>query len=115
MPLGKRRIYCVKSVRTRIFSVSYFSSFAVNTERYSASLRIQFECGKIRNKNFDESIDQVSYCPLIGMLHSKNISVVKLTVSMKEPQELFTLRVFLLIHFIYLNLHLPLVYKSSRS
>ena len=102
MPLGKRRIYCVKSVLTLIFSVSYFSAFAVNTERYSTSLRIQLECGKIRNKIFGESIHQVSYRPLIGMLHSKNISVVKLTVSMKEPQELFTLRVFLFVYLFYL-------------
>ena len=45
-----RNIYCVKSVRIRSFSGSYFPSFGLNTERYSVSLRIQSECGKIRTR-----------------------------------------------------------------
>ena len=43
----KLRNHCVKSVRIRSYSGPYFPAFGLNTERYSASLRIQSECGKI--------------------------------------------------------------------
>ena len=33
---------------TEFFSDPYFPAFGLNTERYFVSLRIQFECGKIR-------------------------------------------------------------------
>ena len=38
----------VKSVRIRSYSVLYFPAFGLNMERYSVSLCIQSECGKIR-------------------------------------------------------------------
>ena len=44
----KSNFYCVKSVRIRSFSIPYFPAFALNTERYFVSLRIQSECGKMR-------------------------------------------------------------------
>ena len=34
------------------FSGPYFATFALNTERYSVSLRIQSKCGKIRTSTF---------------------------------------------------------------
>ena len=37
----------MKSVRIRSYSGLHFHAFGVNTERYSASLRIQSEWGKI--------------------------------------------------------------------
>ena len=40
----------MKSVRIRSYSGPYFSAFGLNTERYSVSLRIQFECGKMRTR-----------------------------------------------------------------
>ena len=43
-------VYCVKSVRIRSYSGPYFLAFERNTERYSAFLRIQFECGVIRTR-----------------------------------------------------------------
>ena len=39
---------CVKSVRIRGYSGPHFPVFGLNTEKYSASLRIQSECGKMR-------------------------------------------------------------------
>ena len=42
--------HCLKSVRIRSFSSPYFSAFGLNTQRYSASLRFQFECGKIQTR-----------------------------------------------------------------
>ena len=41
---------CVKSLRIRSFPGLYFPAFGLNTERYSVSQRIQFECGKIRTR-----------------------------------------------------------------
>ena len=43
-------LHCVKSVRLRSFSGSYFPAFGLNTERYGVFLRIQPECGKIRTR-----------------------------------------------------------------
>ena len=43
-------LHFVKSVRIRSFSGPYFPAFGLNTEIYSVSLRIQFECGKIRTR-----------------------------------------------------------------
>ena len=40
----------MKSVHIRSYSRPYFPSFGLNTERYSVSLRIQSECGKIRTR-----------------------------------------------------------------
>ena len=37
-----------KCVRIRSYSGPHFSAFGLNTERYSVSLRIQSECGKMR-------------------------------------------------------------------
>ena len=48
--------HCVKSVHIRSFFGPYFPTFGLNVERYSVSLRIQSECGKIRtrkNRNID--------------------------------------------------------------
>ena len=42
--------HCVKRVRIRSYSGPYFPAFGLNTERYSGSLRIQSECGKIRTR-----------------------------------------------------------------
>ena len=33
-----------------VFSDPYFRAFGLNTQRYEVSLRIQFECGKIRTR-----------------------------------------------------------------
>ena len=50
-------ILCVKSVRIRNYSGPHFPEFGLNTERcsvtlcrYSVSLRIQSECGKMRTR-----------------------------------------------------------------
>ena len=42
--------HCFKSVPIRSSSGLYFPAFGLNTERYSVSLRIQFECGEIRTR-----------------------------------------------------------------
>ena len=39
--------HCVKSARIRSYSGSHFPTFGLNTERYSVSLRIQSEWGKM--------------------------------------------------------------------
>ena len=42
--------HSVKSVHIRSYSGPYFPAFGLNTEKYSVSLRIQCESGKIRTK-----------------------------------------------------------------
>ena len=42
--------HCVKSVRIRSFSGPYFTAFRQSTERYSISLRLQSEFGKLRTR-----------------------------------------------------------------
>ena len=42
--------YCVKSVHIRSYSGPHFPAFGLNAERYFVSLRIQFECGKVRTR-----------------------------------------------------------------
>ena len=41
---------CMKSVRIRSYYGPYFPAFGLNTKRYSVSLRIQSEYGKIRTR-----------------------------------------------------------------
>ena len=41
---------CLKNVRIRSFSGPYFPTLELNREKYSVSLRIQPECGKIRTR-----------------------------------------------------------------
>ena len=43
-------LHCVKSVRIRSYSGSYFPAFGLNTKRYGVSLCIQSECEKIRTR-----------------------------------------------------------------
>ena len=50
LPASIVMIHCVKSVRIRNYSGTHFPTFELCTERYSLSLRIQSECGKIRTK-----------------------------------------------------------------
>ena len=42
--------HCVKSVRIRSYSALHFPAFGLNMERYSASLCMQSQCGKIRTR-----------------------------------------------------------------
>ena len=42
--------HCVKRLRIRSNSGPHFATFGLNMERYSVSLRIQSECGKMRTK-----------------------------------------------------------------
>ena len=61
--LQRRNFYRVKSVRARSYSGPYLSALGLNTKRCGVSLRIQFECGKIRtritpNTNFSRKVQQ---------------------------------------------------------
>ena len=42
--------HCIKSVCIQSYSGPYFPAFGLNMERYSVSLGIQSECGKIRTR-----------------------------------------------------------------
>ena len=45
-----RTCHCMKSVRIRSYSGPHFPAFGLNTKKYSVSLRIQSECGKMRTR-----------------------------------------------------------------
>ena len=45
-----RRSHCVKGVCIRTYSGPHFPAFGLNKERYSVSLRIQSECGKMQTR-----------------------------------------------------------------
>ena len=42
--------HCLEIVSIQSYSGPYFPAFGLNTEKYSISLRIQSECGKIRTR-----------------------------------------------------------------
>ena len=84
---NKRRLitnHSVKSVRIWSFSGPYFPTVWLNTERYGASFRIQSECGKIRTSKTPKTdtframntsvSSQFTYCPLIQILHNRELS-----------------------------------------
>ena len=44
------RFHRLKNVRIRSYSGRHFPTFGLNTGRYSVSLRIQYECGKMQTR-----------------------------------------------------------------
>ena len=72
-------LYCVKSVRIRSFSGPYFLAFGLNTERYSVSLRIQFECKKIRTRKILNT--DTFYRVLLFIMIKKYIEFILLLLS----------------------------------
>ena len=77
--------HCVKSVRLRSYSGPHFLAFGRKKERYSASLLIQSECGKIRtrltpNKDtfYQVNVEQKSnhHFQLINLLNFLEISLL---------------------------------------
>ena len=70
----------MKSVRIRSFSGSYFPAFGLNTERYSVSLRIQSECGKMRSR-ITPNTDTFYIDKMAGY---KSLLLASTNVSMRE-------------------------------
>ena len=44
----QKECHCVKRVRILSYSGPYSPAFALHTERYGVSVRIQSDCGKLR-------------------------------------------------------------------
>ena len=80
--------HCVKSVHIPSFSGPYFPAFGLNTERYSVSLRIQSECGKIRTKKTPntDTFNAMKFCGID-------------CINKKYPTKFFV--IFLVIFFFY--------------
>ena len=93
-----RNIHCVESVRIQRFSDPYFPLFGLNTERYSVSLRIQYECGKIRTRktpNTDTFYVVEIYCFLSDVLETGcNIPIGKDSNAYLEPRQTSMLEPF---------------------
>ena len=90
--------HCVKSVLIRSFSGLYFPTFGLHTERYSVSLRIQSECGKIRTTK----------TPNIDNFHAVRFMIV-------SPQLVNSAkRKFLLLNIVIYLLNLVLLWSRAR-
>ena len=64
--------HCVKSVRVWSYSGPFFPTFGLNTERYSASLRIQSECRKKIRTWITANTDTFYAVQFIVTLDSRN-------------------------------------------
>ena len=86
-----------------VFSGPHFLAFGLNTERYSAFLRIQSECGKIRTRknsafgHFSRSVSNIEHFKVIALrwrnsLHKKWSFTLRISlVNPQFPADLFTL------------------------
>ena len=70
--------HCVKSVRIRSFSGPYFPAFGLSTERYSVSLHIQSECGKMptRKTPKTDTFHAVEMAPIFDRNKNKGRSCI---------------------------------------
>ena len=71
------KYHCVKSVLIRSYFGPHFPAFGLNTERYSVSLRIQSECGKMQTRitpNTDtfHAVYIAHYCSYEYYNHAEN-------------------------------------------
>ena len=76
-----QKYHCVKSVRIRSYSGPHFPTFGLNTERYSVSLFIQSNCGKMRSR-ITSNTD--SFCPASKYILQDKITVLFSTFN-SEP------------------------------
>ena len=86
-----------------VFSDPHFLAFGLNTERYSVSLRIQSDCGKIRTRknpafgHFSRSVSNIEHFKEIALrwrnsLHKKCSFTLRISlVNPQFPADLFTL------------------------
>ena len=69
MQVTHKVCHCVKSVRIWSYSGPYFPAFELNTERYSLSLHIQSEWGKIWTRITLNTDTFYAVCPEGFKLH----------------------------------------------
>ena len=81
-------IYCVKLVRISNCSGLYFSAFKLNIDRYSVSIRIQLEWGKIRNRktSYTDTFHTVIACGDPELTTGES----QINLIFGAPKELFT-------------------------
>ena len=68
--------YTVKSVRIRSYSGPYFPAFGLNMERYSVSLRIQSECGKMRTRVSPNGDTSYAVCYIVSITDLKSMQIL---------------------------------------
>ena len=76
---------CVKSVHIRSFSGLHFPTFEVNMERYSISLRIQSEYGKIRTRKTPNT--DISHAVKVSITIKKIFNCIKTACEKSIPFE----------------------------
>ena len=75
------KYHCMKSACIRTFFWSVFSRTRLNMERYSASLHIQSECGKIRTRKTPNK--DTFHAVYFNPLHTSNLFPCSLKTSKK--------------------------------
>ena len=75
------KIHCVKSDHIRSYSGQYFPAFGLNTGRYSVSLRIQSECGRIRT-NISPNTDTFHALIVVCLI----LHLLKMTIKLQKFQ-----------------------------
>ena len=68
--------YTVKSVRIRSYSGPYFPAFGLNMERYSVSLCIQSECGKMRTRVSPNWDTFYAVCYIVSITDLKSMQIL---------------------------------------
>ena len=81
------KCHCLKSARIWSYCDRYFSALALNTKRYSVSLRIQIERGKIRGR-ITPNTDN-----FYAMYTSNSLKARVLKVDLKHPKKLQILQI----------------------
>ena len=79
-------LHCLRSVRFRSYSGPYFLAFGLNTERYSVSLRIHSECGKLRTRTTSNTD---TFHALLGEYKIENVKIFTQSLT-----KIFCIRVF---------------------
>ena len=71
--------HCVKSVRIQSYSGPHFPVFGLNTEKYSVSLRVQSECGKMRT----------SITPNTGTFYAVYVNIKNRTENLRAINKIY--------------------------
>ena len=102
--------HCVKRVRIHSYSGPYFLAYGLNTERYSLSLHIQSECGKIRTRiapNTDTFY--AVWGPLENFLPSST-GLYILNCRHVIPVELYAVDTYFVVFSLWPNFHTNIVF-----
>ena len=92
---------CMKNVRIWSFSCPFFQALGLNTERYSVSLHIQSECGKVQTRKSPNANTFHTVCFCMMLLTSRHCLFFSSSQFKQTNWKMFTIKKFLLCHEIF--------------